>query len=218
MVKVGAGGDELVTLARSLKGSSTSSGRRLVGLAGAPGAGKSTLAAALARLADIEVAVVPMDGFHLADVELRRQGLLDRKGAPETFDAGGYAALLGRLRHPAAATVYAPGFDRTIEQPLAGAIAIGSDVEVVVTEGNYLLLDTVPWPAVRAALDQVWFVQTKPELRRHRLVARHVASGKTEQEARHWVAQVDEPNAALVAESHQRADLFLDLTDWVDSA
>ncbi len=209
-VSVGPDGTELVPLARSLPGAE----RRVVGLVGAPGAGKSTLAAELARLSEAEAAVVPMDGFHLADVELRRQGLLERKGAPETFDAAGYAALLGRLHAERDGTVYAPGFERTLEQPLAGAIAVPPEVSVVLTEGNYLLLGQGPWPAVRAQLDEVWFVVADERLRVARLVARHVGSGKSEKAAREWVARVDGPNAEAVAGSIEYADRVVDVTRW----
>ena len=131
-------------------------GRVLLGITGAPGAGKSTLAAHVA--AACGGVVVPMDGFHLADVELARRGLLDRKGAPETFDGWGYAALLARLRSRPSHVVMAPGFSRDLEQPLAGAIPVPPTAGLVVTEGNYLLLDDPEWCAVRAQLDAVWHV------------------------------------------------------------
>jgi len=188
---------------------------RVVGVAGTPGAGKSLLATALTRLLGPRAAHVPMDGFHLADAELARQGLLDMKGAPDTFDAWGYAALLERLRLRPPYTVYAPGFERDLEQPIAGAIAIEPDVEVIVSEGNYLLLDRPEWREVRAQFDEVWYVENTDErLRLERLLARHVAFGKSEQEAKAWVDRVDEPNARLVERSRSRADLLIDLTDW----
>ncbi len=190
--------------------------RPVLGIAGAPGSGKSTLAGAVAALLAGAV-VVPMDGFHLADVELRRRGLLDRKGAPETFDGGGYAALLARLStapvHPDE-IVMAPGFERDLEQPLAGAIPVLPDATVVITEGNYLLLDTPPWQAARTALHQVWFVGTDEATRVERLVARHVAFGKSPEAARAWVEAVDQPNSRLVEAGAARADVRLDLTDW----
>lgn len=182
---------------------------RLLGLTGAPGAGKSTVAAWLAE--HTGAAVVPMDGFHLADVELRRRGLLDRKGAPETFDAEGYAALLRRVREREE-LVMAPAFERDLEQPLAGALPVPGTADQVVTEGNYLLLDEPRWRAVRALLDTVWHVHVDTDVRLERLLARHVAHGKTPDEARAWVARVDEPNAALVEAAAERADLVLDLT------
>jgi pantothenate kinase len=185
----------------------------MLGITGAPGAGKSLFAAASAR--ELGGALVPMDGFHLADAVLGRLGLLDRKGAPETFDAWGYAALLARLRERPGETVYAPGFERDLEQPLAGAIAVPPEADVVVTEGNYLLLDRPEWCAVCAGLDEVWFVFTDDEVRRERLVRRHVEFGKTLAEARAWVQRVDEPNARLVEASRHRATREVDLTHWV---
>ena len=188
--------------------------RHLIGISGAPGAGKSALAAFLLEVLGPRGAQVPMDGFHLADVELVRQGLLDRKGAPETFDPLGYAALLGRLRSEPGETVYAPGFDRDLEQPLAGAVAVTPTTEVVLTEGNYLLLDHPHWRAVRARLDEVWHVRCDDRLRLERLVARHTEFGKDVAAARAWVERVDEPNARLVEASADRADRLLDLSGW----
>lgn len=184
---------------------------RLLGLTGAPGVGKSTLAATLA--AGAGAAIVPMDGFHYADVELARRGLLDRKGAPETFDAEGYAALLARVAvgGPDEPDVVAPAFDRELEQPLAGAIAVPASGPVV-TEGNYLLLDEPRWRAVRERIDVVWHLHLDPDVRLERLVARHVAFGKSPAEARAWVARVDEPNARLVEAAAVRADLVVDLS------
>ena len=208
-VRVSASGSELAALVPR------SPGRRvLLGLTGAPGCGKSTLAACLAAPGSSSGVVVPMDGFHLADVELTRRGLLDRKGAPETFDAWGYAALLARLRARPAHVVMAPGFDRDLEQPLAGAIAVAPSVSLVVTEGNYLLLDDPAWAAARGCLDAVWHLHCDSAVRLARLVARHEESGKSPAAARAWVSRVDEPNAALVEASRSRADLVLDVTGW----
>jgi len=184
-------------------------GRRLIGVTGPPGVGKTTYATALvatSKADGIPAAQVPMDGFHLADVSLRALGRLDRKGAPDTFDAWGYAALLRRLREERDRVVYAPGFERDLEQPIAGAIAVGPEVELVVTEGNYLLVDLPEWRAVRAALDEVVYLTLDDDLRRRRLVARHVEFGKSPSAAEAWVARVDEPNAALVAATASRAD------------
>ena len=180
-------------------------GIRLLGITGAPGVGKTTVAAALA------LPVVAMDGFHYADVELVRRGLRDRKGAPETFDAEGYAALLARVRAGEEGVV-APMFERGVEQPIAGAIPVPAS-GTVVTEGNYLLLDEPRWHAVRRELDVVWHLHLDDAVRRARLVARHVEFGKTPDEARAWVARVDDANAALVAAAADRADLVVDLTE-----
>lgn len=184
---------------------------RLLGVTGAPGAGKSTLCAALLD-SGLIATIVPMDGFHYADVELTRRGLLDRKGSPDTFDAEGYTALLGRVAH-GEHHVVAPLFDREIEQPIAGAIIVASH-GLVATEGNYLMLDEPRWRAVRHHLDAVWHVHVDESLRRERLVTRHVTFGKTLAEARAWVDRVDEPNARLVEAAASRADAVIDLSDW----
>jgi pantothenate kinase len=188
--------------------------RAVLGITGSPGAGKSTLAAALLAALPAElVGHVPMDGFHLADVALRRLGRLAAKGAPDTFDAGGYLALLRRLRaapaDPGEDVVYAPAFERDLEQPLAGAIAVGPAVRLVLTEGNYLLLDGGRWPQVRAELDEVWFCAPDPDARTARLVARHVEFGKEPAAAAAWVRAVDVPNAEAVEGTRHRADLLV---------
>jgi pantothenate kinase len=149
-----------------------------------------------------------MDGFHLADAQLARLGLLDRKGAPETFDVDGYAATLARLHDEADRTVYAPGFERTLEQPIAAALAVTPAARLVVTEGNYLLLGTGGWERVRELVDEIWFVESPPG-RVERLVERHVRFGKTPGAARAWVERVDEANALLVEASRAAADVVV---------
>ncbi|MEV1020318.1 nucleoside/nucleotide kinase family protein [Streptomyces sp. NPDC050264] len=187
--------------------------RRILGIAGPPGAGKSTLAESVVRALDGPAVLVPMDGFHLADAELARLGRAERKGAPDTFDAYGYAALLARLRSPhAGETVYAPSFERELEQPVAGALPVAPDVPLIVTEGNYLLLDEEPWStAVRPLLDEVWWVAVDDAVRVERLIARHIAFGKSPAFARDWVLRSDEANARRVAAGRERADVIVDL-------
>lgn len=181
-------------------------GRKLLGLVGAPGAGKSTLASALQQALAPLCQVVPMDGFHLANAELQRLGRAGRKGAPDTFDSAGYAALLQRLRQqPDGEIVYAPEFRREIEEPVAGAIAVLPSTRLVITEGNYLLLDDGPWAGVAALLDEVWYVEVDDGLRTDRLAQRHQQFGRSAQAARDWVAGTDEPNARLVAATRGRA-------------
>ncbi|MEI5523059.1 nucleoside/nucleotide kinase family protein [Streptomyces brasiliscabiei] len=187
--------------------------RALLGVAGSPGAGKTTLAAELTRALNGDgepwVAHVPMDGFHLADVELDRLGRRDRKGAPDTFDVAGYAALLERLRGDEEEVVYAPGFERVLEQPLAGSIPVPPSARLVVTEGNYLLVDEGPWRRVRARLDEVWFCDLDEAERLRRLVARHEEFGKGHDEAVAWVCRTDQRNAELVASTGPHADLVV---------
>ncbi|MEV0691973.1 nucleoside/nucleotide kinase family protein [Streptomyces sp. NPDC050388] len=203
--------DDLLSRARALTGA----GRRAVlGIAGSPGSGKSTLAEHLVRelngTGEPWVAHVPMDGFHLADAELDRLGRRDRKGAPDTFDAAGYAELLRRLRvETYDDVVYAPGFERVLEQPIAGAVPVPPTARLVVTEGNYLLLDTGAWARARPQLDEVWFCELDEEERLRRLVARHEEFGKRHDEAVAWALRSDQPNAELVAPTRHRADLVV---------
>ncbi|MET7932391.1 nucleoside/nucleotide kinase family protein [Streptomyces sp. NPDC005322] len=185
--------------------------RRLLGIAGAPGSGKTTLAEDLvAALGPGRAVLVPMDGFHLADGELRRLGLIGRKGAPETFDPYGYTALLRRLRAPRPGeTVYAPAFDRDLEQPVAGSVPVPPEIPLVITEGNYLLLDDAPWRPVRELLDETWWVELDSEERVRRLIDRHERFGKPRAEAERFVLASDEANARLVAPGRERADLVV---------
>ena len=180
--------------------------RRLLGLVAPPGAGKSTLAACLVQALEQRAQAVPMDGFHLAQTELLRLGRTQRKGAPDTFDAAGYAALLQRLRHQGHdEVVYAPDFRREIEEPVAGALPVFAHTPLVITEGNYLLLDEAPWQAAAAALDEVWYLQVDTSLRLERLAARHVQFGRSREAALDWIARSDEPNARRVEASMHRA-------------
>jgi len=182
----------------------------VLGIAGAPGSGKSTLARAVADALGPDVAqLVPMDGFHLAQAELERLGRADRKGASDTFDACGYAALLSRLRSNVDPVVYAPEFRREIEEPIACAIPVPRSVPLVVTEGNYLLLGGGSWAAVRPLLDEAWFVEGDDDRRREWLIDRHIAFGKAPDYAREWVMRSDEANAELVASTRPSADLVV---------
>lgn len=189
-------------------------GRVVLGIAGAPAAGKTTLAQRLVAAVEAEgrwrAAQVPMDGYHLADVSLDRIGRRDRKGAVDTFDGWGYRALLRRLAARADEPVYAPGFERTLEQPIAGSIEIGPEVDLIVTEGNYLLVDEEPWRGARSLCTEVWFCAAPPDVRLDRLIARHIEFGKAPDAARAWVEAVDVPNAALIEATRSRADLEVD--------
>lgn len=205
--------DELIKRVLGLLTAAPADGRVIIGITGSPGAGKTTLAKRLTaglttELGPDRVAHVPMDGYHLADVTLERLGLRERKGAPATFDAEGYVALLRRLRENADPVIYAPGFDRELEQPIAGSIPIPQQAQVIVTEGNYLLLDGA-WARSRALLDEVWFCRPDEDLRLERLLKRHIRFGKPPEAAVAWIEATDQPNAAAVMATLDRADVVI---------
>ena len=189
-----------------------SSGERCVlGLVGAPGAGKSTLAQALVTQWPNALQVIPMDGFHLANIELERLGRKQRKGAPDTFDAFGFIALLKRLRtQNPDEVVYAPSYERTLEEGVAGAIAVQPSTQLIVVEGNYLLLSDSPWNQVQALLDETWFVDVPQDLRLGRLQQRHQQFGRSAQDAANWVKHTDEPNARRIEADRAKADVMFD--------
>lgn len=214
MYSVAAQSDTLERLAEDAIALAEHRPRAVLGIAGSPGAGKSTLVdQLLAHIGERKgpgwVAHVPMDGFHLADEQLRRLGALGRKGAPDTFDSVGYAQLLERVAVETEAPVYAPGFDRTLEQPLAAALVVLPTARLVITEGNYLLLEHPSWLRARRAMDRVWFVASEEALRVERLVARHMKFGKSPDAAQAWVIGTDQPNAELVSTRATAADVVI---------
>jgi len=184
--------------------------RVIIGIVAPPGGGKSTLAEAVHKHFPEQSALVPMDGFHLANSQLDRLGLRQKKGAPETFNAGGYVRLLQDLRiQPPGSTLYAPEFRRAMEEPIANALAVHSRTPIVITEGNYLLLDDRPWDKIRPLLDESWFLDLPDSERLSRLVARHMQYGRSEEEAKAWARSTDEPNAIRVAASRHYATFCL---------
>jgi pantothenate kinase len=200
--------------ARRLAADPGNPGSPLLGIAGPPGAGKTTLAEQVVAAVPGAV-LVGMDGFHLAHTVLERLGKVARKGAPDTFDAEGYVALLTRLRQLPAGrpgtVVWAPEFRREVEDAVAGAVAVTAEVPLVVTEGNYLLLDEPPWDQVRGLLDETWYVDLDDAVRRDRLQARHERYGRAPEAARAHTLGSDEANAVLVAASRPRADVVVAL-------
>lgn len=196
----------LVARARELAASPM---RRLLGLTGAPGSGKSRLAAEIVEALGTDAVLVPMDGFHLAEAELKRLGSHDRKGALDTFDASGFVALLRRLRESTEPVVYAPTFRRDLEEAIAGAICVRRDVPLVVTEGNYLLSPDGAWSAVRGLLDEVWYLEPTDDDRVERLIRRHMAFGRDFDTANARARGNDQRNAEAIAATKAWADLVV---------
>ena len=181
-------------------------GRVIVGITGPPGAGKSTLAIALAASFD-GASYLPMDGFHLSNAVLDRLGRRDHKGAVDTFDAAGYVTALERVRSDyRRRDVYVPAFDRALDEPVAAGHVVAADSPLVITEGNYLGLPDGEWASVRGLLDRLYYVDCPTDVRRHRLVARHIEGGRAPEAAAAWAEEVDEPNARLIATTRQFCD------------
>jgi pantothenate kinase len=197
---------QLLERARALAGRP---GRAILGITGPPAAGKSTLAERLREELGAAAAYVPLDGFHLAHQLLVENGLVERKGAPDTFDAAGYVALLRRLRDPAEGVVYAPRFDRDIEDSIANAIPVPPDVPLVITEGNYLLLRSGPWAQVADLLDEVWYIELAEDTRLRRLIGRHMEFGRDSAEARDRATGSDQRNAVLIEAGRDYASLVV---------
>jgi pantothenate kinase len=200
-------GDDLIARAAGL---ATPGHRRILGITGAPGAGKSTVARAVVdELGPERAVLVPMDGFHLSNATLTAWQRRDRKGAWDTFDADGYVHLLRRLRDQAEDVVHAPDFDRTIDESLGSAIPVRRDVPLVVTEGNYLLYDRGGWAGVAALLDESWYLELDDPTRLSRLTLRHQEHGLAADRATEWASTVDQVNADAVAGTRARADLIV---------
>jgi pantothenate kinase len=189
-------------------------GRVVVGFTGPPGVGKSTFARRLLDDFGPSAALLPMDGFHLSSAQLDRLGRRHRKGAPDTFDVDGYVAALRRTRDAyRRGDVYVPAFDRAIEEPVAAGLVVPRDARLVLTEGNYLALADGGWSAVRGLLDRLYYLDCPRDVRRSRLIARHVAGGRGRDGAEAWVDSVDEHNADIIAATEMNCDATLSVVE-----
>lgn len=185
-------------------------GRIVAAVAGAPGSGKSTLADNLVELIEAKApgvaAILPMDGYHFDDMLLDRMGRRARKGAPDTFDVGGYSHMLRRLRKNEEETVAVPVFDRDIEIARAGARLIPQSARIIVTEGNYLLLRDPPWSDLRSLFDVTVFIDVPEETLRQRLTERWNGYRLSPEALRAKLDENDLPNARLVIAESGEAD------------
>ncbi len=201
--------DDAQALVASIRGAHQPGLRRMVGVIGAPGAGKTHLARYLQHaVPGAVVGIVPMDGFHLANEVLEATGTRQHKGRPDTFDVAGLVNLLDRLRRRETEPVYAPRFRREIEEPIAGSITIGTDTDLVIVEGNYLLLDEAPWDAIAPRLDTTYYLDTPERIRIERLLARHRQT-YGQHGAKDWIDRVDRPNSAIVESTRRRAHFIV---------
>ena len=200
--------DEVITRAKSL----ITGERKIVGLIGKPGAGKSTLSAQLIEHLGAQAAILNMDGYHLSNLALRELGRADRKGAPDTFDALGFTAILKRVKNQVDQDIYFPVFDRSIEESIAAQGVITPEVKLVITEGNYLLHNKDNWGGVKELLDESWFIEVDDQIRIERLVNRHHKFGKSKADAHSWATGSDENNARVVAQTRELADVIINLS------
>ena len=185
--------------------------RFMVAVAGPPGSGKTTISGLLQAELEgrykLSAQVVPMDGFHLDDSILQQRGLLPRKGAPQTFDVDGLNNILMRLTSTPAVDVLVPVFDRERELSRASAREIPESVEVILVEGNYLLLNMMPWSSLKQYFDLSVMIQCAKPVLRQRLMNRWLDLDFSQQAARTKVEENDLPNAATVISQSVKSDI-----------
>lgn len=196
---------DMDTLVARIKAAPAAGRRRLVALAGPPASGKSTIAEDLARRLGGQV--VPMDGFHLDNRILRSRGLLERKGAPETFDAAGFVAIIRRLQ--AEPEVVHPVFDRGQDIAIAGSAWVGPDCATVVVEGNYLLHDAPVWRDLAGLWDTAIRLDVPQDVLRARLVERWLDHGLVKEDAIQRAEGNDLRNARMMVASQLPADITI---------
>lgn len=188
------------------------SGRFIIGIVGKPGAGKSTLTSHLIEnLPKDSVSLVPMDGYHLSNLQLKNLGLTDSKGAFNTFDSNGYVSLLKRINTETDQDIYYPVFHREIEESYAADGVVLANTKIVLTEGNYLLFDKAGWEKVAAELTEIWYININDSVRIERLVKRHEFYGKDKESALNWATGTDEINAKIVESTAARADVIINI-------
>ena len=190
----------------------SSSGRLIIGVVGKPGAGKSTITDYIMKNIKIQAALVPMDGYHLSNKVLIELGRSERKGAPDTFDAKGFTSLLQRIRNNVDEDIYFPVFHREFEESYAAEGVVGARTRLVLTEGNYLLVDDENWDGIRPLLNESWYLAPDDSIRQQRLIARHMKYGKTKEEAEFWSLGSDEANAQVVAASSKYATRIVEIS------
>ena len=202
--------DQALNRAKEL--SANSDKRIIIGIIGKPGAGKSTLSSHLMKnLPKETTALVPMDGYHLSNLQLKKLGRADRKGAPDTFDATGFVNLLKRISTDTSNDIYFPIFHREIEESIAAEGVVTKETKFVITEGNYLLHNQDGWQEVAPVLTESWYVQVDDKLRLERLVNRHIKYGKEPKFAHDWAHGTDERNAQLVEGTKPRSSVIVHL-------
>ncbi len=194
-------------LAGEIRRRAAGRGRFITALCGAPGAGKSTLAAELARILGAGARVVPMDGFHLDNPVLAARGLLARKGCPESFDAMGFVHLIRRLA--AEPEVAIPIFDRGLDLARAGGDLVRAEDRLLIVEGNYLLLDADPWRLARPHYGLTVMLEVPETELERRLVRRWLDHGHDADAARARALSNDIPNARQVLRDSAAAEIIL---------